>query len=88
MKGVYLCHFTQPYKHAKHYIGYSDNIADRVYAHQCGTGARLMQVIHVAGIGFFVSKVWEGASRGFERKLKNRGGAARICPICRGEVEL
>lgn len=83
MKGVYLIHFDRPYKHAAHYLGYSGNIADRVLAHHCGEGSRLLQVIEGAGIGWDVVKVWEGASRTFERQLKNRHGAGRFCPVCK-----
>jgi hypothetical protein len=45
-------------------------------------GARLMQAVHQAGIGFQLARVWEG-TRGRERSLKRSGGAARRCPFCR-----
>jgi hypothetical protein len=45
-------------------------------------GARLVQVVRQAGIGFQLVRVWEG-TRGLERSLKRRGGAARRCPVCR-----
>jgi hypothetical protein len=45
-------------------------------------GARLMQAVFEAGIGFQLARVWEG-TRGRERSLKRSGGAARRCPVCR-----
>lgn len=83
---VYLIHFDIPYKHARHYIGYTRrSVKMRIAEHRTGRGARLMAVIVEAGITFRVAKVWYKETRKFERKLKNRGGAARICPICNGQ---
>jgi hypothetical protein len=45
-------------------------------------GARLVQVVRQAGIGFQLVRLWHG-TRGLERSLKRRGGAARRCPVCR-----
>jgi hypothetical protein len=42
-------------------------------------------VITQAGIGFRVTRLWPGASKARERSLKNSGGAARRCPICKQE---
>jgi predicted GIY-YIG superfamily endonuclease len=82
---VYLLHFERPYFHARHYIGFTnDRIEQRLEEHKKGDGARLMQVITQAGIGFEVARTWEG-DRSLERQLKNRKNAARLCPICRAE---
>lgn len=32
--GLYLLHFAPPYKHARHYLGYADDIAARVRTHR------------------------------------------------------
>lgn len=81
---VYLLHFDKPYKHAKHYIGFTKekDYEIRLEEHRNGTGAKLMTVIKNNNIGFTVAKIWEKVDRHFERKLKNKGGASRICPIC------
>jgi len=50
MRGVYLIHFSPAYKHAKHYIGYADDIGKRLAEQQAGTGARLCQVVVAAGL--------------------------------------
>jgi predicted GIY-YIG superfamily endonuclease len=77
---VYLLHFDQPYKHARHYIGYTDDLNARLERHRAGTGARLLEVIAGAKIGFQLAATWEG-DRHLERRLHKRGGS-RICPIC------
>ncbi|MFI7126057.1 hypothetical protein ACIBQ1_10215 [Nonomuraea sp. NPDC050153] len=79
---VYLLHFDRPYKHARHYIGWTPgDLNRRLHQHRNGTGARLMQVITAAGIDFVVARIWDGG-RNLERSLKNRGGASRSCPLC------
>lgn len=80
---VYLLHFETPYKHAKHYIGFTQNLINRLAEHKAGRGARLMEVIKEAKIDFFLSKVWVG-DRNLERKLKNRKDSPSLCPLCRG----
>lgn len=80
---VYLLHFDHPYHHARHYLGYTDDLSQRIAAHRNGNGhARLMEVIHAAGIGFELARVWYEADRKFERQLKNRHNAPRLCPLC------
>ena len=79
---VYLLHFDRRYAHAGHYIGSTHNLERRVDEHRRGRGARLMEVVSQAGIDFTVSRTWEG-DRKKERQLKNRGGARRICPLCK-----
>ena len=49
---IYLLHFDQPYKHAKHYTGWTEDLLDRLDRHAAGRGARLVEVIWQAGLGF------------------------------------
>lgn len=82
MSFVYLLHFDQPYKHARHYVGYADDLARRLQHHADGTGANLMKVLKDNGIGFTLARVWEDGTRTRERQIKNAGGGAKYCPIC------
>jgi hypothetical protein len=88
---VYLLHFCDAQgnalrlKHAGHYMGWSSDLDARLAAHRGGTGARLMEVITNAGIDWKLVRTWTG-TRKLERKLKNRGGHARVCPVCREEA--
>lgn len=84
---VYLLHFDRPYKHASHYIGFTTDLEARIKSHRNGTGARLMEVIKDAGIGFHVANTWVGVTREKERRLKNGGGACRNCPTCKAEAK-
>lgn len=78
---VYLLHFDQPYKHARHYLGWATDLESRLDQHVRGHGARLMQVITEAGIGFTVARTWPG-DRALERQLKRRKETPDLCPVC------
>ena len=83
---VYLVHFTEPYRHARHYTGWTADLEARLAEHQAGRGARLLQVITQAGIEWTLARTWRG-TRERERQLKRQGGASRRCPICRADRE-
>lgn len=80
--GCYLLHFDTPLAHARHYLGYARDIDARIAAHTAGQGARLMAVCKERGIGFQLVRVWPGANRLDERKLKNRKNGPALCPRC------
>jgi len=101
VRGVYLLHFTPRFKHAGHYVGYADDISERVYKHEFGQSrAKLIEAAEAAGVQFTLARVWENEDRNFERKLKGRklledgtkthhtGSLARLCPICKKEKKL
>ncbi len=79
---VYLLHFHEKYKHAQHYIGYATQLKKRIQHHQNGTGARLLQVIQEAGIGWEVARIWPDGDRALERRLKRYHKSRQLCPIC------
>jgi predicted GIY-YIG superfamily endonuclease len=83
---VYLLHFTKPYRHARHYLGYAGDLAKRLNQHRHGAGARLPQVCAEHGIDFVVARTWPGG-RDLERRLKLRKNSPKLCPICAKEIE-
>lgn len=78
---IYLLHFDRPYKHARHYTGWTVDLDARLAEHSAGRGARLLAVVAAEGIGWQLARTWIG-SRSRERRLKNWGGASRRCPLC------
>ena len=85
---IYLLHFDRPIGDlanprgfAGHYTGWTLNLPGRLQEHAAGRGARLMQVVGEAGIGWQLARIWPG-TRTRERSLKRSGGAARRCPVC------
>jgi predicted GIY-YIG superfamily endonuclease len=87
MKGVYLLHFSEKYKRAGHYLGYTKDFERRIAEHRSGVGARLTQVVVELGITLELAKFWKNKTREFERTLKRRKYAPRICPICKNKQE-
>lgn len=86
---VYLLHFDEPYKHAKHYVGFTNDeetLRGRLWHHRHGSGARLMEVVEEAGIAWKVARLWPDGDRNKERRLKTSGSASRYCPICREAI--
>jgi hypothetical protein len=84
MGTVYLFHFSKPFGHARHYRGWYRS-KSRLKRDLTGSGSNLMARAASAGITFTLVSA-EPGDRNRERQLKNRGGAARLCPVCRGEV--
>jgi predicted GIY-YIG superfamily endonuclease len=78
---VYLLHFDPPYKHARHYVGWTKNLPARIKKHFAGHGSRLMQVVVAAGIKASVARTWCGG-RTLERQIKNMKNTPQLCPVC------
>ena len=83
MSGVYLIHFSSPFSHANHYIGFSEDIPARLERHRSGRGSNLTRKVVQSGRQLILARVWEGEGRDFERTLKNRKCAPKYCPICK-----
>jgi hypothetical protein len=82
---VYLLHFAQPYKHARHYLGWTTDLARRLARHRGeaekdGRGSRLVEIVVASGIGFKLARAWLG-DRFFERHVKGRRLSV-YCPLC------
>ena len=81
---IYLLHFERSYHHARHYLGYTDDLEARVAAHRAGHGSPLVAAAVRDGIEFCVAATWPG-DRTEERRLhRYRNSPRRLCPICRG----
>ena len=80
-KKVYLIHLEKPLKHARHYLGFSEDLQGRVQQHRNGRGATFMKAITKEGISWHVSRIWDG-DRELERILKNQHNASHLCPTC------
>lgn len=82
MGTLYLIHFERPLAHARHYLGWTQDLDKRLDAHRAGWGGKLMRAVGVAGIPWSV--VWTGpGDRNRERLIKNRGSLVRCCPTCK-----
>jgi len=78
---LYVIHFSRPYRHARHYVGWTEDLDTRLARHRSGNGARLIAVIAQAGIGWQLAASWPG-TRADERRFKRRKETPRLCPVC------
>jgi len=80
---VYLLHFSRPYHHAQHYLGFTEQGVDaRLAVHRAGRGSPLVAAAIAAGIEVTVARTWPGASRKDKRYLHDLKAGRRLCPIC------
>lgn len=84
---VYLLHFTQPYRHCRHYLGMTTlPLDERLTRHRDERGAKLLQAVLRAGGDFVVARVWackdKASAVHLERTLKRQKHTPRLCPIC------
>lgn len=82
---VYMIHIEPAFRHAGHYVGYTRaaDYLDRFADHRAGRGALLCREAVKAGHQLMMARVWHGAPRKFELRLKGRG-LRLLCPICVG----
>jgi predicted GIY-YIG superfamily endonuclease len=81
---VYLLHFDRRIcasRTTQHYIGWTNNLDDRLWEHSRGKGSRLCAVARQRDIRFILAECWIG-DRALERQLKRYKNAPRLCPIC------
>jgi hypothetical protein len=83
---VYVLHIDPPFKHARHYIGFTPDrtAARRVAEHLNGSfrGNPLIKAALNAGCQVRLAHEFPGASREFERWLKDRKDVRRWCACC------
>jgi len=86
---LYLLHLEPGYKHAKHYLGFTEerDVTRRVNEHlACGAKASpLIKAALQAGCRVTIARTWtdEMATRTRERQIKNTRHVPDYCPICR-----
>jgi hypothetical protein len=80
---TYLIHFARPYRHARHYKGWTPRpVEERFADHVAGRGALLTRLVAQAGIPMTLARVWPNTTKDREDCIKHRGGAKKICPEC------
>lgn len=78
---VYILHFEKPYKHARHYVGFTTDLDRRQREHTHYCRSPLLKAVRAAGIRWYLAVVFEGG-RKLERKIKESNHTSRYCPLC------
>lgn len=79
---VYLICLSPCYKHARHYVGFTSDLSQRLEAHRTGAGSPLLAAAIAAGCTLTVTRVWTRGNRTFERRLHKRHDSPRLCSRC------
>ena len=79
---VYLLHFERSYRHAGHYIGFTQNLEQRLEEHRAGRGSPLIAAAIAEGIDFQLAAIWEGDRHDERRLHRQKNTRARLCPLC------
>jgi hypothetical protein len=68
---------------ARQYLGWvAGDVDERLAQHRTGRGSPLVAAVVAAGGTVTLARTWAGVDRYFERRLKNRHEAPRLCPQC------
>lgn len=86
---VYLIHFSKPFHHAKHYMGFCrpGRLEERFIQHRKGDGANIIAHVVKAKIELILVRIWTKGDRSYERRLKRRKNSPKLCPICNAKLE-
>lgn len=88
MNTVYLIHFHRPIPggQARHYVGVTSDLEERLRRHGAGHGALLFRIARNWGIGFNVARTWEfeeiQEAYDMERWLKEMRNTPYYCLVC------
>lgn len=80
---IYVLHFDRKFHHTLHYIGWTerDRIEDRLREHSNGSGARILDGLRLAEIGYRLACTFVGTRRD-ERRMKRQRNHKRFCKVC------
>lgn len=86
-KWLYLIHFTEPHFHARHYLGSSEEVLERIERHANGQGARITRALWLGGEEWTLAALFRprnpaASIRDLERRAKKRKSAKDYCPLC------
>jgi predicted GIY-YIG superfamily endonuclease len=82
---LYLLHFDPKYRHAGHYLGYTQDLPKRFALHLQGKGSPLVKAAIRHGSRITLVRIWAGDGNA-ERDIKRQHSSVRLCPACDGRA--
>lgn len=83
---IYVLHFNTPIAHARHYVGCTSHLKQRLSTHAIGHGSRLTRELHDRGYNWTLAALYQAplaVMRRVERAAKDQKNGPRLCSICR-----
>ena len=83
---IYLLHFERSYHHARHYLGYTDDLDGAAWPRTApGAAARWWRPRSATGSSSASPRHGRGTATEERRLHRYRNSPRRLCPICRAE---
>src|SRR3989442_14561814 len=79
---LYLLHFNPRYRHAGHYLGYTQDVLQRFAFHLRGRGSPLVSAAVTNGCQILLVIIWNEDGNAEQEIKRIVGSRARLCPIC------
>ena len=79
---LYLLHFDPRYKHAGHYLGYTDNLPKRFGLHVNGRGSPLVKAAVTSGSTILLVRIWDEDGNAEQEIKRVMRSLVRLCPVC------
>lgn len=79
---LYLLHFAPRYRHAGHYLGYTENLPKRFAMHIRGKGSPLVKAAVGNGSAIILVRIWAEDGNAEQEIKRGVGSRARLCPLC------
>ena len=79
---LYLLHFAPRYRHAGHYLGYTEDVPERFALHLRGRGSPLVKAAVQSGCQIMLVRIWDEDGNAEQEIKRVVGSRARLCPLC------
>lgn len=82
---IYIIHFDEPLHHARHYVGCTEALKERLITHAQGHGSNILAVLKAKGISWRLASLYRTCHAGMrrvERAIKDCSAGPRFCSVC------
>lgn len=79
---LYLLHFDPRYRHAGHYLGYTEDLPTRFALHIKGRGSPLVKAAVNNGSKIVLVRIWSGDGNAEQEIKRVMHSLVRLCPVC------
>lgn len=79
---LYLLHFDPRYRHAGHYLGYTEDLPKRFATHLKGKGSPLVKAAVNHGSRIILVRIWAEDGNAEQEIKRGVGSRGRLCPVC------
>jgi predicted GIY-YIG superfamily endonuclease len=79
---LYLLHFDPRYRHAGHYLGYTQELPKRFGLHLQGKGSPLVKAAINNGSQIVLVRIWAEDGNAEQEIKRVIGSRAKLCPLC------